>query len=88
MVLFESTTFETYYRLEKLENFHIIFAFLHIFTYFATFLHICIYFAYFVFLLYKILLNTIMPTQIDVLTSQADVLSFVQQQSYRTRIQF
>ena len=62
------------------------------FTYFATFLHIYIYFAYcfayFVFLLYKILLNTIMPTQIDALTSQADVLCFVQQQSLRTRIQF
>ena len=61
------------------------FAFLHIFTYFGTFLHICLYFAYFiayfVFLLYKILLNTIMPTQIDILTSQADVLCFVQQQS-------
>ena len=38
-------------------------------------------FCIFCIVLYKMLLNSIMPTQIVVLTSQADVLCFVQQQN-------
>ena len=69
MVLIESTTFETYYRLRKTWKFaYYYFAFLHIFKYFAyIFVYISHIFAYFVVLQYKILLNYILPIQIDVL---------------------